>query len=209
MIREFQRDDINKVADIWLDTNIKAHNFIPAEYWKSNFKSVKEEELIVLPSKKRKYSSYLGEITSEVENIVSRDFHASQPYEKLLTDITEFSIPSGKLYLSAMIDCFDGKVAGWTAGTRPNADLVNTMLDQVIAKLPEGCHPVVHSDRGCHYRWPGWIDRMNRAGLIRSMSKKGCSPDNAACEGFFGRLKNEMFYGRSWDRSRLTIFVRR
>ena len=42
MIREFQRDDINKVADIWLDTNIKAHNFISAEYWKSNFKSVKE-----------------------------------------------------------------------------------------------------------------------------------------------------------------------
>ena len=42
MIREFQRDDINKVADIWLDTNIKAHNFIPAEYWRSNFKSVKE-----------------------------------------------------------------------------------------------------------------------------------------------------------------------
>ena len=46
MIREFQRDDINKVADIWLDTNIKAHNFIPAEYWKSNFKSVKEALLI-------------------------------------------------------------------------------------------------------------------------------------------------------------------
>ncbi|WP_370641389.1 GNAT family acetyltransferase [Eubacterium sp. MSJ-33] len=42
MIREFQRDDINKVAHIWLDTNIKAHNFIPAEYWKGNFKSVKE-----------------------------------------------------------------------------------------------------------------------------------------------------------------------
>ena len=46
MIREFQRDDINKVADIWLDTNIKAHNFIPAEYWKSNFKSVKEALLL-------------------------------------------------------------------------------------------------------------------------------------------------------------------
>ena len=46
MIREFQRNDINKVADIWLDTNIKAHNFIPAEYWKSNFKSVKEALLL-------------------------------------------------------------------------------------------------------------------------------------------------------------------
>ena len=55
-----------------------------------------------------------------------------------------------------------------------------------------------YSDRGCHYRWPGWIQRMKEAGLTRSMSKKGCSPDNAACEGFFGRLKNEMFYGRSW-----------
>ena len=42
MIRELQKDDINKVADIWLDTNIKAHHFIPAQYWKSNFESVKE-----------------------------------------------------------------------------------------------------------------------------------------------------------------------
>lgn len=167
---------------------------------------IMKEELIVLLSKKGKYSSYLGEITPEVENIVSRDFHANQPYEKLLTDITEFAIPSGKLYLSAMIDCFDWKVTGWTTGTRPNADLVNTMLDQVIANLPEGCHPVVHSDRGCHYRWPGWIDRMNGAGLIRSMSKKGCSPDNTACEGFFGRLKNEMFYGRSWEQVSLDDF---
>ena len=46
-----------------------------------------------------------------------------------------------------------------------------------------------NSDRGCHYRWPGWIERMDNAGFIRSMSKKGCSPDNSAYEGFFGRLK--------------------
>lgn len=99
----------------------------------------------------------------------------------------------------AMIDCFDGMVVGWTIGSRPNANLVNTMLDGVIADLPDGCHPTVHSDRGCHYRWPGWIERMKKAGLVRSMSKKGCSSDNAACEGFFGRLKNEMFLGSSLD----------
>ena len=151
---------------------------------------IMKEELIVLLSKKRKYSSYLGEITPEVENIVSRDFHANQPYKKLLTDITEFAIPSGKLYLSAMIDCFDGKVAGWTTGTRPNADLVNTMLDQVIANLPEGCHPVVHSDRGCHYRWPGWIDRMNGAGLIRSMSKKWLNATFLSFTGFASRISS-------------------
>ncbi len=58
---------------------------------------------------------------------------------------------------------------------------------------------VIHSDRGGHYRWPGWLERVNAAGLIRSMSRKGCSPDNAACEGFFGRLKTEMYYGRKWS----------
>ena len=159
---------------------------------------MKEEGLAALVPKRAKYSSYLGEISPEVDNIISRDFHAKQPYEKLLTDITEFALPDGKLYLSAMIDCFDGMVIGWTIGPRPNADLVNTMLDGVIAELPDGCYPTVHSDRGCHYRWPGWIQRMRETGLTRSMSKKGCSPDNASCEGFFGRLKNEMFYGRSW-----------
>ena len=63
------------------------------------------------------------------------------------------------------------------------------MLDRAIAVLPLGAKPIVHSDRGCHYRWPGWIRRMQDAGLRRSMSKKGCSPDNAACEGFFRAFK--------------------
>ena len=159
---------------------------------------MKEAGLAALVPNRAKYSSYLGEITPGVDNMISRDFHAKQPYEKLLTDITEFALLDGKLYLSAMIGCFDGMVIGWTIDPRPNADLVNTVLDGVIAELPDGCYPAVHSDRGCHYRWLGWIQRMREAGLTRSMSKKGCSPDNVACEGFFGRLKNEMFYGCSW-----------
>ena len=86
-----------------------------------------------------------------------------------------------------------------TIGTSPNVALVNSMLDQAVATLKNGEKPIVHSDRGCHYRWLGWIDRMEYTGLTRSMSEKGCSPDNAACEGFFGHLKNEMFYNRSWQ----------
>ena len=132
---------------------------------------MKEEGLAALVPKRAKYSSYLGEVTPEVYNMISRDSYAKQPYKKLLTDITEFTLPKGKLYLSAMIDCFDGMVIGWTSGPRPNADLVNTMLDEVIAALPDGCYPTVHSDRGCHYRWPGWIQRMREAELTRSMSK--------------------------------------
>ena len=58
--------------------------------------------------------------------------------------------------------------------------------------------PVIHSDRGCHYRWPEWIRICKGHGLTRSMSAKGCSPDNAAAEGFFGRLKQEFFHKRSF-----------
>ena len=87
------------------------------------------------------------------------------------------------------------------------SELVNTMLDNAIVLLKENEHPIVHSDRGCHYRWSGWIQRMDEAGLTRSMSKKGCSPDNSACEGFFGRMKNEMFYGEKWDKISVEEFI--
>lgn len=168
---------------------------------------MKEEDIKVLNIKRKKYSSYKGEISPEVENIINRDFKADLPNQKWLTDITEFSIPAGKIYLSPIIDCFDGLPVSWTIGTSPNAELVNKMLDEAISVLKENEYPMIHSDRGSHYRWPGWIDRMETAKLTRSMSKKGCSPDNSACEGFFGRIKNEMFYGRSWRGITINQFI--
>jgi transposase InsO family protein len=83
-----------------------------------------------------------------------------------------------------------------TRRPRDDANSANAMPDDAIGG---SMHPLVHTDRGCRYRWPGWIDRMGQAELTRSMSRKGCSPDNAACEGFFGRLKNEMSCNRSWQ----------
>lgn len=168
---------------------------------------MKEEELIVYQPKQKKYSSYMGEVSPELENIIQRDFHTKEPNKKWLTDITEFHISAGKVYLSPIIDCFDGLVVSWTIGTSPNTNLVNTMLDNAISTLKSCEHPIIHSDRGAHYRWSGWIERMNEAKLIRSMSKKGCSPDNVACEGFFGRLKNEMFYSNSWLDKTMETFI--
>lgn len=123
--------------------------------------------------------------------------------------ITEFQIPVGKIYLSPMIDCFNGLVVSWSIGTRPDADLVNTMLDAAINTVAASSErPVVHSDRGGHYyRWPGWLARMADARLTRSMSRKACSPDNAACEGFFGRLKNELFDARDWLNTSINEFI--
>ena len=160
---------------------------------------MKEESLVVKMRRRRKYNSYQGELSVAPKNLVNRDFHADKPNEKWLTDIIEFSISSGKVYLSPVIDCFDRMPVSWRIGVSPNANLVNAMLRDAISTLGPEEKPVIHSDRGCHYRWPEWIKIIDDAGLARSMSRKGCSPDNAACEGFFGHLKNEMFYNRSWE----------
>jgi len=90
-----------------------------------------------------KRNSYAGEISPEVANIVNRDFHADEPNAKWLTDITEFSIPAGKVYLSPIIDCFDGLAVSWSIGTSPSATLANTMLDEAISLLKEGEHPII------------------------------------------------------------------
>lgn len=169
---------------------------------------MKESGLFVYGKKSKKYNSYKGEDIPGADNLIERDFHAETPNLKWLTDITEFAIPAGKVYLSPIVDCFDGLLPGWTIGTSPNAELVNAMLDKATATLKEGENPLVHSDRGFHYRWPGWIERMAAAGLKRSMSRKGCSPDNAACEGLFGRIKNEMFYNQQWQGVSLDEFIK-
>lgn len=169
---------------------------------------MKQESLVVAKPKRRRYTSYLGEISPAQENIINRDFQAAAPNEKWLTDITEFQIPAGKVYLSPIIDCFDGMVVSWTIGTCQDAELVNTMLDAAIETVAEtNDRPVVHSDRGGHYRWPGWLSRISDANLTRSMSRKACSRDNAACEGFFGRLKNELFYPRDWKSVTIEQFI--
>ena len=98
---------------------------------------MREEDMKVYHKRRRGYSSYKGEISPEVENVIKRDFHAGKPNEKWLTDITEFSIPAGKVYLSPLIDCFDGMPVSWTIGTSPNSVLVNTMLDDAISTLSE------------------------------------------------------------------------
>ena len=144
------------------------------------------------------YSSYKGEPAKAPKNLADRDFHAERPNMLWVTDLTEFSIPAGKVYMSPVIDCYDGMPVAWTIGTSPNAALANGMLADACSTLRDGEKPIIHSDRGCHYRWPEWIRICKEHGLTRSMSAKGCSPDNAAAEGFFVRLKQEFFHKRSF-----------
>ncbi len=78
-----------------------------------------EENLFVKFSRRKKYSSYAGEISPAHPNLLNRNFKAKKPNEKWLTDITEFRIPAGKIYLSPLVDCYDGAIVSWTIGTKP------------------------------------------------------------------------------------------
>ena len=133
---------------------------------------------------------------------------STAPSEPRLADITEFGLPGGKVYLPPILDCFDGGLPAWSIGTSPNAELANSSLEAACGTLSKGQRPVAHSDRGCHYRWPGWIAICEKNHLTRSMSKKGCSPDNSAMEGFFGGLKNEFFHHRDWSGVTVSEFCR-
>ena len=116
---------------------------------------MREEGLVPrwMRRKRRAYSSYAGEPTPAPPNLVRRDFRSALPNFLWLTDITEFRLPSGrKVYLSAIRDCFDSSVVAWRAGERPDAALANSTLEDACARLAPGERPVIHSDRGGHYR---------------------------------------------------------
>jgi len=105
-----------------------------------------EQNLIFVGKTKRKFSSYQGEINPSADNLLERDFKADSPNEKWLTDITEFRIPAGKIYLSPIVNCFGGLIPSWSIGTIPNADLVNSMFDCAINTLKPNEYPIIHSD---------------------------------------------------------------
>ena len=102
--------------------------------------------LVPLFKSAKRYSSYKGELTKAPKNLVNRDFHAERPNMLWVTDLTEFSIPAGKAYLSPVIDCYDGMPVAWTIGTSPNAELANGMLIDACSTLKDGEKPIIHSD---------------------------------------------------------------
>ncbi len=102
--------------------------------------------LVPLFRSAKRYSSYKGEPAKAPKNLADRDFHAEAPNRLWVTDLTEFSIPAGKAYLSPVIDCYDGLPVAWTIGTSPNADLANGMLADACSTLKDGEKPIIHSD---------------------------------------------------------------
>ena len=146
--------------------------------------------------RKRKYSSYQGEIGKKAANLIQRQFEASKPMEKCYTDVTEFAIPasSQKLYLSPVLDGFNSEIIAYNLSTSPNLEQVKSMLDQAFSE-DHYTNTILHSDQGWQYQHQYYHHFLEDKGIQPSMSRKGNSPDNGMMESFFGILKSEMFYG--------------
>ena len=152
--------------------------------------------------RRRRRGSYAGGVSpAPAPNLLlgegGHDFSAQAPDERWAADITQMGFAGGKLWWSVVVGLFDGRLVAARWSLSPDAELANATLRDALASLPEGpAGPLVHSDRGCHCQWPGWISICDAAGATRSMPGKAHSPDSAACEAFFGRAKVEVCHGR-------------
>lgn len=134
------------------------------------------------------------------ENILKRNFYASAPNQKWTTDVTEFRIPmdNRKLYLSAILDLYDRSIVSYALSYRNDNLLVFETFDKAIEKYPDA-HPLFHSDRGFQYTSKVFQEKLSMQGMEQSMSRVGSCIDNGPTEGFWGIVKTECFYNRTFN----------
>jgi putative transposase len=147
----------------------------------------------------KKYRSYRGGPNAAAPNVLQRQFNAAQPNQRWVTDVTEFNIKGEKLYLSPVLDLYNGEIIAYQTSRRPAFAMVSTMLKKAMDKLGPDDRPLLHSDQGWQYRMPAYRQQLAARQITQSMSRKGNCLDNAAMESFFGTLKSEFFYLNQFD----------
>ena len=155
---------------------------------------------------KEKYHSYKGETGKIADNIIARDFHADEPLKKWSTDVSQFSLPWGKCYLSPILDMATNEIIAYDLSRNPTFQQVTDMLDRAFEKFPETDGLILHSDMGWQYQHMSYVQKLKEHGIIQSMSRKGNCYDNCIIETFFGRMKTEMFYGQQKEYSSFELF---
>lgn len=143
-------------------------------------------------------------------NVLERDFTATAPNKKWATDITYIPTAQGWLYLVVILDLSSRIVVGWSMSGNCDEELVEQALDMALARRHPSPGLLHHSDRGCQYTSRAYRRRLEQAGMVVSMSRKGNCWDNAAMESFFGTLKDECLESTIYvspDEARLAIFT--
>ncbi|MCH3966872.1 MAG: IS3 family transposase [Bacilli bacterium] len=148
---------------------------------------------------KARYSSYRGTVGKVAPNLLDRQFGAGRPYEKWVTDVTEFHLPWGKAYLSPVLDLFSRSVVGYDLSKSPSFSQTESMLRMSFAGKKDFGGMILHSDQGWQYQMAEYQSMLRERNIRQSMSRKGNCHDNSVMENFFGRLKTEMFYGHEYE----------
>ena len=158
---------------------------------------------------KNKYHSYRGDNGELKENLLLhkevdevnhkttyvREFDTTGPNQKWTTDVSEFKILEGKLYLSPIMDMYDRSIISFDISTSPNFEQTKRMIDGAFNRYDNLKGLIFHSDQGWQYQMKQYKQRLKDKGIKQSFSRKGNCMDNSLMENFFGIMKNEMFYG--------------
>lgn len=147
----------------------------------------------------KKYRSYRGDVGTVAPNLLNRNFKAEAPNCKWVTDVTEFSLFGAKLYLSPILDLYNGEIISYTLSERPNFESVMRMVNQALERLPESYSLILHSDQGWQYQVRAYQVHLKSRGIQQSMSRKGNCLDNSVMENFFGHLKSELLYLQKFE----------
>ena len=142
----------------------------------------------------KKYRSYRGSVNAQAPHLLQRQFQADAPQQKWVTDVTEFNVRGSKLYLSPVMDLYNGEIVAYEMRDKPDFQLVGNMLKKAIGKLKDQAAPLLHSDQGWQYQMSAYRRHLSSKGITQSMSRKGNCLDNAAMESFFATVKTELFY---------------
>lgn len=131
------------------------------------------------------------------DDLINREFTTDAPLQKCVTDITEIKTADGKLYISAIEDCFDNAVIGLSMASNMKAELCVNTLRNAIISYPNLKGAIIHSDRGSQYTSHDYRRVIKTYGIKQSMNSEGgrCH-DNAKCESLWGRFKEELLYDR-------------
>ena len=129
----------------------------------------------------------------EKENLIKQDFTSDQPYQKLLTDISQISCRDGKLYISPIMDCFNGEIISLVMRSNMRKELCIDTFNAAAKRFPIN-GAILHSDRGSQYTSEAFREKLSNAGVLQSLSGVNHCFDNARMESFFATLKKELLY---------------
>ncbi len=155
---------------------------------------IMKEENLTCKVRLKKYRLYRGTEGKIAPNIIKRNFTATKPDQKWTTDITEFHLFGRKVYLSPILDMYNGEIVSYEISERPVLTQVLSMLDKAFKNRPHSKGCILHSDQGWQYQHSSYQETLINHAIIQSMSRKGNCLDNSVMENFFGLLKSELLY---------------